>query len=110
MTKLTEQSDSEWIARMRECIGGKDVRETHPLQVAIFFNEAIKRLEQRNAEVARLKELVAEQAEDEGLWFNAQTASEAYLQQELRRIHAAIEGDHIADASKKVGGDTGAKE
>jgi hypothetical protein len=35
--------------------------------------------------------LVAEQAEDEGLWFIAQTAAEAYLQQELRRLHAAIE-------------------
>ena len=37
--------------------------------------------------------LVAEQAEDEGLWFMAQTAPEAYLQQELRKLHAAIEGD-----------------
>lgn len=35
--------------------------------------------------------LVAEQAEDEGLWFMAQTAPEAYLQQELRRLHAALE-------------------
>ena len=38
-----------------------------------------------------LAELVAEQAEDEGLWFAARTAPEAYLQQELRRLHAAIE-------------------
>jgi len=41
----------------------------------------------------RLKVIVSEQAEDEGLWFVAQTASEAYLQQELRRLHAAIEED-----------------
>jgi hypothetical protein len=38
-----------------------------------------------------LRALVDEQAEDEGLWFIAQTAPEAYLQQELRRLHAAIE-------------------
>ncbi len=40
---------------------------------------------------SELRALVNEQAEDEGLWFVAQTASEAYLQQELRRLHAAIE-------------------
>jgi hypothetical protein len=38
-----------------------------------------------------LQDIVDEQAGDEGLWFMAQYASEAYLQQELRRIHAAIE-------------------
>lgn len=36
--------------------------------------------------------LVADQANDPGLWFVPQTASEAYLQQALRRLHAAIEG------------------
>lgn len=35
--------------------------------------------------------VVDEQADDEGLWFLAVTAPEAYLQQELRRLHAAIE-------------------
>ena len=37
--------------------------------------------------------VIEQQANDEGLWFNAQTASEAYLQQELRRLHAIIEGE-----------------
>ena len=36
--------------------------------------------------------LVNKQAEDDGLWFfPAQTAPEAYLQQELRKLHAAVE-------------------
>lgn len=35
--------------------------------------------------------LVDAQAEDEGLWFVAMSAPEAYLQQELRRLHAAVE-------------------
>lgn len=39
-----------------------------------------------------LRALVNTQAEDEGLWCLAQSASEAYLQQELRKLHAAIEG------------------
>ncbi len=38
-----------------------------------------------------IQALVNEQAEDEGLWFIAETAAEAYLQQELRRLHALIE-------------------
>jgi len=33
------------------------------------------------------------QAEDPGLWFHAETATEAYLQRALRRLHAAIEGE-----------------
>ncbi len=38
-----------------------------------------------------LRALVDRQAEDEGLWFFAETAPEAYLQQELRTLHAAVE-------------------
>lgn len=38
-----------------------------------------------------LTEIVDAQANDDGLWFFAETASEAYLQQELRRLHAEIE-------------------
>lgn len=41
--------------------------------------------------VEDIQELVNEQAEDDGLWFAAETAPEAYLQQELRRLHARIE-------------------
>ena len=35
--------------------------------------------------------VVLEQAEDEGLWFEAELASESYLQAALRRLHAAVE-------------------
>lgn len=35
--------------------------------------------------------VVNRQAEDDGLWFNARTAPEAYLQQELRALHRVIE-------------------
>jgi hypothetical protein len=37
-------------------------------------------------------DVVEEQANDEGLWFEAKTAPEAYLQNALRRLHATIEG------------------
>jgi hypothetical protein len=45
--------------------------------------------------------VVEEQAKDEGLWFQAETAMEAYVQTALRRLHAIIEGkapDKCADA------------
>ena len=38
-----------------------------------------------------LKEFIALQAEDVGLWFDAEYASEAYLQQQLRRVAWLIE-------------------
>ena len=43
------------------------------------------------AQLAKLRALVAEQAEDPALWFRSRTAPEAYLQAALRRLHAAIE-------------------
>lgn len=45
--------------------------------------------------------LVEKQAEDEGLWFIAQTAPEAYLQQELRRLHGSIEAAKAAQTKKE---------
>jgi uncharacterized protein (DUF433 family) len=38
-----------------------------------------------------LRALVEEQAEDEGLWFETKSITEALLQQELRKLHAAVE-------------------
>lgn len=38
-----------------------------------------------------LKRIVGAQAEDAALWLNTLTITEAYLQQELRRLHADIE-------------------
>lgn len=40
---------------------------------------------------ADLQRIVNAQAADEGLWFIAETAPEGHPQQELRRLHAAIE-------------------
>jgi len=39
-----------------------------------------------------IRMVIEEQAKDEGLWFEAETAAEAYVQAALRRLHAAIEG------------------
>lgn len=41
--------------------------------------------------LSRIRKLAADQAEDEGLWFEAETAPESMLQAALRRLHAEIE-------------------
>lgn len=48
-------------------------------------------IESTTMRLATIQDLVDEQAKDAGLWFVAQTAPEAYLQQELRRLHTVIE-------------------
>ena len=57
------------------------------------INAAITALRAALAQPSISQQVVDEQAEDEGLWFRAETAAEAYLQQELRRLHAAVEGE-----------------
>jgi len=60
------------------------------------FNSLVNWVNSRDTEENdddTLRQLVDRQAEDEGLWFVAQTAPEAYLQQALRELHALIEND-----------------
>lgn len=50
-------------------------------------------------DIKKVRALVDEQANDDGLWFIAETCAEAYVQRALRRLHEAIEGksgDEIA--------------
>lgn len=59
----------------------------------------LREMADRSAAVA---ELVNEQAEDTGLWFDAATAPEAYLQHALRQLHATIEGPTPGSAPKEA--------
>ena len=47
--------------------------------------------EVRSNALLAIQAVVDAQAKDDGLWFNAKTCPEAYLQQELRKLHAVIE-------------------
>ncbi len=51
-----------------------------------------------------IRALVAKQAKDEGLWFVTQTASEAYLQQELRKLHQLIETESYDEMLESLHG------
>lgn len=48
------------------------------------------------------KIVVAEQAEDEGLWFQPKYITEDYLQKALRRLHAAVEGKIAEQCARAV--------
>ena len=49
-----------------------------------------------------LKKYIAKQAEDFGLWFDAQYVTEAYLQQELRRIAWLIEDANVNEIETEI--------
>ena len=51
----------------------------------------LRRILRAKTLAGRLRFIIDEQAEDEGLWFVAATAPEAYLQQELRKLHTEVE-------------------
>ena len=57
----------------------------------IAYEDRIAELEQYKTVLDSCRALAAKQAMDVGLWFVAETAPEGYLQQELRRLHTAIE-------------------
>lgn len=67
--------------------------------VLLYLLDAERSLKVLEARLAALRALVNEQAEDDGLWYEAETASEAYQQQELRRLHRTIEKEEQLPAT-----------
>lgn len=56
------------------------------------LNRTTEGVEEKMAKTLNdLEKLIDSQADDEGLWFIATTASEAYLQEGLRQLHALCE-------------------
>lgn len=66
-----------------------------------FFLEVIDTCEASLKVVEAANKVVSEQAEDDGLWFEAQYALEAYLQNALRRLHAIIEAQPFQEPEVK---------
>jgi hypothetical protein len=54
---------------------------------------------EHSVRASKVTDLMNRQANDDGLWFRAQTAPEGYLQQELRALHAAIEAQPAVPVS-----------
>ena len=77
-----------------EIEASKEVR----LAMARHSSRQDQRIEQLEAAIAELRKFVDLQAEDEGLWCEAEHASEAYIQRGLRGCHAMIEQLFAGDA------------
>ena len=61
--------------------------------ISLRIDELEEQVDDLKDHLKAVKELVAKQAEDEGLWFEAKTAPEAHLQESLRALHKAVEND-----------------
>ena len=86
---------AEWLKRLEECEARTRTQHNDPhTTITMHLGDCSRLLRVARAWHAA-KNLVDSQAEDDGLWFVAQTAPEAYLQQELRKLHAAIEQDKL---------------
>lgn len=66
------------------------------------YEEAADEIERLHIRLGQLRSLSDMMAEDAGLWFFAQTAAEAYLQQELRKLCALIESVSIERRPEEV--------
>jgi hypothetical protein len=86
--------DAERVAHaVRRVLGAESaIRESAEIDALVRELTALMgavRAEERQRWRA-VREVVDGQVEDGGIWFTAQTAPEAYLQQELGKLHAAI--------------------
>jgi len=92
MCNLCELTKDEIQAALYALMGIDEMLMGRENPQHIYYIETIRAaLQSPRVPVIEILETVLEQAEDDGLWFNAKYASEGYLQQELRRLHAVIE-------------------
>lgn len=91
------------ITKAREIL--KDYRAGQPLQVSgngwlVRMSAALIASETRLGQLRSLSDMMAE---DDGLWFIAETCAEAYLQQELRKLCGLIEYKQEGLAAERDG-------
>ena len=89
-----ELRDHERVAQAVRCVLGAESAIMQPGEIDELIRVLTALVDAARAEERqrwrRVRELVDRQVADECLWFTARTAPEAYLQQELRKLHAAV--------------------
>lgn len=97
---LPDPSIRYWVAELIrsefdpiQCIGGRPVSgwDDNAVEVADKIIAALLPVQAKLSAAWRVLTMCARMAEDDGLWFHAETAAEAYVQQQLRDLCAAIE-------------------
>lgn len=89
------KTDSAFIAHAREDVP----------QMADDVEAMAAEIERLHGHLTNIQEQVDVQSEDAGLWFCAPRASEAYLQEALRRLHEIIENETAYEVVRKILGD-----
>lgn len=80
----TKEECEAWCAETNQRLGTEGLEPTG--------NHISVQFERTQAMVEAAREEAEKQAADEGLWFDARYATEAHLQQALRKLHEIIEG------------------
>ena len=87
------------VAEIERLTTERDTAEANLERLQNKFEQVTGENVRLTTERSDIQAVVDEQAANEGLWFIAEYATEAYLQSELRRLHEVIEGktgDEIA--------------
>lgn len=88
--------NTKLVERLRELLAHVQQEMRPVIGAEATLEDAVLALtaqEQVAGVLSASRRLVNEQAEDEGLWFVAESVTEAYLQNALRKLHAAVESD-----------------
>lgn len=83
--KYEKSADAEAISAALNDVGCSSLHASYVIRAFKEDNDRLKSWERS------IKTLVSQQALDDGLWFFAESASESYLQEGLRKLHALIE-------------------
>ncbi len=84
-------TDTQKAIEALDWVTGETILGSNAIDFCRLYGETIRRALKLAEAVEGVLELVNKQAEDEGLWFDADYVTEAYLQRNLRELHVAIE-------------------
>lgn len=101
-TSSAKEDDLLFIAAIRnaakpliEMVRQKDealeIFAAQSVRLADIIADLRRQLAERDALISKAKNLIDDQAEDDGLWFVAETITETQLQKSLRKLSAIIE-------------------
>jgi len=91
MAELAHQHDLDALVQVGVYVARLEAAMGHPLVVLERASTREEELRVRDDKWRGVRDLVDDQATDEGLWFVATTAPEGHLQAALRKLHALIE-------------------
>lgn len=97
-----KQAERDYIESLQK--ENEELREENRVFMGSVYGAMKTRAEKAESNLAVAVDVVNEQAEDDGLWFIAEYVSEQYLQDALRRLHRAVEGQALTRIKESYDG------